>query len=508
MADIFDSTYKFLNKSVSYIFGRTDEGEDMPIQASEEGHLFVSIGEPLTALGRMNVSQDTVYIQATAVYNLLPANLRDFNALGGTATVEDRLFVVQTGTTQFGYGAIQSFRSLNFKVGQGGDTIFAAIFDSNTANSWSGVGLISISDELSFGYNGTAFGVWYRYGGASEVRTITVTVAAGGSTNLTLTLNDVIYTIPLTAGTTEHNAYQIETWLNANQTVWVADQIGSTVIIASQTDGEKNGTYSYSHATSTGTITRNTAGATKTSVHTPHTSFNKNTISWIDPSKFNVYRIVYDGDVKFYVSDRNTGEWIFCHIIKWANQSNRTLLDNPSLRCGLYVASVGSTTNIKLRSEYLFAAVQGLVYKTRNPRAVKNTQNVSTSFLNVLTIRNRRTYNSVYNQVEIQLLNLNISSEASQNVEIEMRANAVITGDTNFANAGTNLVTDVDISANPASGGTLLAAFTLASKGNQAINLEPLDIRVPPSLRITIAARIVSGAASNITATLTYYEDL
>lgn len=465
-----------------------------------------------TAFGELSVAQYTPFIQNTAVYGLIPANFREYTSSSGTTGIENRMFTVTTGTSVGGYGAIQSFRSLNYNAGQGGLARFTALFQNNVANSWSGVGLVNLSDELSFGYDGTTFGIWHRYEGVAECRTITVTGASGGSTDLTLTLNSVGYTIPLTSGTVEHNAYEIATWLNANQSVWVADQLDDTVIISAQSDGAKAGTYTFSHATATGSIAQNNAGVTKTSTHIPQTTWNQDTASWLDPTKGNVYQIDYQylgfGDIKFYVEDETTGYFKLVHILHIANKRTTPSLQNPSLRYGIYAVSLGSTTDLKVQSASVGLFVQGKIFKTRNPRAVKNTQSVSTSFTNVLTIRNRRTYNGFYNQIEIEPINLTVSSESSQNVEIEIRANATFSGETNFTNVGTNLVSDIDTTSNTTSNGRLLAAFTLGSKGSESINLRDLDISVPPSLSLTITARVTGGASSNVTAALTYYEDL
>jgi hypothetical protein len=174
----------------------------------------------------------------------------------------------------------------------------------------------------------------------------------------------------------------------------------------------------------------------------------------------------------------------------------------------MYSASVGTTTNVTVQCGSAALFVEGEVQKTRNPRAVKHTQSVSTSFINVLTLRNRRTYNYLYNQVEIEPLLLTISSESNQTCEIEIRTNAVFSGPTNFANAGTNLVGDVDTTNNGVSNGTLIAAFSVGAKGNATVNLKDLEIRIPPSLTLTVSAKLVSGAASNVTVTLNYYEDI
>jgi len=467
-----------------------------------------------TAFGELSVASSTAFIQNTGVYGLIPANFREYTSFSGTTGVTDRMFTVTTGTTIYGYGAIQSFRALNYNAGQGGLGRFTALFQNNVANSWTGVGLVNLSDELSFGYNGTTFGVWHRYGGKAEVRTIQVTGASGGSTDLTLTLNSVPYTIPLTSGTVDHNAYEIAEWLNdsANQTVWVADQLDDTVIISAQSDGAKSGTYTYSHATSTGTITQNTAGVTKTSDHVAQSSWNGDACSWLDPTKGNVFQIAYQylgfGDIKYYIEYPETGEFVLVHTIKYANAETIPSLNNPSLRFGIYAASVGSTTDLTVQCASVGLFVQGEIQKTRNPRAVKNTQSVTSSFTNVLALRNRRTYNSLYNQIEIEPINLTISSESSQNVEVEVRANPTFSGDTNFTNVGTNLVSDIDTTNNTTTNGRLLAAFTIGSKGSINVNLKELEIRIPPSLTLSITAKITSGASSNVTAALTYYEDL
>ena len=465
-----------------------------------------------TAFGELQTAGLTAFIQNTGVYGLIPSNFREYTSVSGTTGVEDRMFTVTTGTTLYGYGAIQSFRALNYNAGQGGLGRFTAVFQNNAANSWTGVGLVNLSDELSFGYNGTTFGIWHRYDGVAECRTITVTGASGGSTDLTLTLNTVDYTIPLTSGTVQHNAYEISTWLNANQSVWAADQVDDEVIIIAKSDGAKSGTYNYSHATSTGTIVQNTAGVTKTSDHIPQASWNQNTMSALDPTKGNVYQVAYQylgfGDIKFYVEDEDTGNFTLVHIIKYANNETTPSLRNPSLRFGIYAASVGSTTDLKVQCASVGLFVQGEIQKTRNPRAVKNTQSVTSSFTNVLTLRNRKTYNNLYNQVEAEPVNLTISSESTKNVEIEIRTNATFSGDTNFQSVGNKLVTDVDTTANTVTNGTLLAAFTLGANGNQTINLASFGIRIPPSLKFTISARVTSGATSSVTATLTYYEDL
>ena len=467
-----------------------------------------------TGFGEASIAENSPFVQAAPVYNFTPSNFRNFTATGGTAGVENKMFKVSTGTSAGGYGAVQSFRSINYKPGEGGMARFTGLFESNVATSWQGVGLISIGDEISFGYNGTSFGVWHRYGGLAEVRTITVTGAAGGGgENLTLTLNDTGYTIPLTSGTVEHNAYEIAEWLKNNQSVWEADQVDDTVIIMAASDGAKSGAYTFSSSTATGSIAQDTAGVTKTSDFVAQTSWNRNTMSSLDPTKGNVFQVQYQylgfGDIKYFVESPETGDFVLVHTIEYANNNTTPSLGNPSLKLGLYAVSLGSTTDLVVRSGSMAGFTQGKRVKTRNPRAYANTQTVSTSLTNILTVRNRYTYNGYVNQVEVEPLFLTIASESGKNVLVEVRASSDPAVEQNFTNVGTNLVTDVDTTAvTGITGGRLLTSFVVAGNSTVTVDLSKFEIRLPPSLYFVIQGSVTSGANSSVSAALTWYEDV
>lgn len=467
-----------------------------------------------TAFGEQAIAWNTPFIQAAPVYGLLPANFRAFTAETGSGSVEDKMFTTQTGTNSAGYGAIQSFRAINYKAGQGALARFTAMFESSGANSWQGVGMLNLSDEFSFGFNGTSFGIWHRYNGRAECRTIQLTAPASASTNLTLTLNSVAYTIPLTSGTVQHNAYEIEAWLQDNQSIWYAEQLDDTVIISANSDGAKSGTYSFSHASATGVITQQRAGVTKTSDFTAQASFNKANVSWLDPTKLNVYQIRYPylgaGNIHFDIMDEDTGDFIEVHQIMYTNSHTIPSTTNPSMHMGLYCVNFGNTSNLVVRTASMGGYTQGMEQRTRNPRSHVHTQeNVGTSFTNILTIRNRRTYNYFINQVEVEPFKMTVSNEGAKDLEIKIVGNPTFSGNTNFQSIGsTELVIDVDETANTVSGGRPLGAYTIAPGQSVIISLLEERIRIPPTLVFTIAARLTSGAAADVTAAITWYEDV
>lgn len=455
------------------------------------------------------------FIEGSASYNFIPTNFREFTSGTGSTGAENRLMKVSTGVGVGGYGAIQSFRALPHRVGKSASTRFSGYFASNVATSWQGMGLISIGEELSFGYNGTDFGVWHRYGGLAEVRTIDVTTASSGSADLTLTLNSVVYTIPLTSGTEAHNAYEISSWLNANQSVWGADNIDDTVIINALSDGVKSGTYSFSHASAAGTITQNTAGVTKTSTHVSQNSWNGRTFNGFDPSKGNLYQITYQnqgwGEVMYSIMNPNTGDYDVVHKLKYPNSTQTIGLPNAALRCGFYAVSLGSTTDLEVYVNSMGASIDGGLNRTRNPRAATSTASLTTTNETaVLSLRNRRTYNGYANQVEIDPLFISVDNETNRSATVRVRSTTDSGIEQDFTNVGVNLVSDTSVTSTTFTGGRLLAAKSLAPSGSTTINLLELGIAQPPELTliITIERSATGGSNTNFDTTITWYEDV
>lgn len=409
-------------------YGNDYQNEVISLLGAVDTSLAATSGSnATTSFGETAVAQNIPYVRAEPVYDLVPANFRTFTSGTGTSGVENQMFKVTTGTGVGGYGAVQSFRATNSKPGQTVVCRFHGYFENNVATSWQGMGMINIGDEVSFGYNGTSFGVWHRYGGVPEVRTITITGGAGGSETLSLTLNGTLYSIPITSGTAQHNAYEIADWLNSNQSVWHADQLDDTVILNSTSDSAKSGTYTYSSSGSgTGTITQTTAGVTKTSDFVAQSAWNGTSVTF-DPSKGNAYEITYQhgfGQIEYLILDPTTNVYIKVHTISIQNTGTTLAFNNPSLHVGCYCVSLGSTTDLAVYMASVVGFTQGTAaeVQTRNPRAYSNEQSVTTTYTSIVTIRNRRTYNGRINQVELQPLMVSVSNESTKNVQVELRS--------------------------------------------------------------------------------------
>ena len=455
------------------------------------------------------------FIQATPVNNFLPANFRAYTSLSGSATVNNNMFECKSGTTTFGYGAIQSFRSLNYKEGEKAISRFSARFpDGGIASAWQGVGMINLGDELSFGYNGVNFGCWHRHDGKPEVLTLTVTGAASGSEDATLTINGTAYTdVSLTSGSVQHNAYEITEYINDNISGFNADQIDDTVIITADSDGAK-GAFSFSSSTATATMVETTTGVTKTSDFAAQDDWNGIELDYtLDPTNMNLYEIAYEyaGNALFYILNPSTGQFDHVHTIRYSNANSTPLLSNPSLHTGLYVASIGSTTDITVQSASLSGFTQGVIKKTRNPRAFSNVKSVGTTMTNIFTIKNKRTVNGLINQQEIEPVQLTLFTESNKGATFEIYGNPTVDGEPNFQNVGSsNLVSLYDTAGTTltSSNGRLLATYVVPGNSSAIIDLTPLQIRIPPTLRLVIAAKVNSGNAADTGAAMVWYEDV
>lgn len=469
----------------------------------------------LTSFGENSVAVNYPFIQTAPVQNFLPANFREYNSNGGAGVVENREFKVNTGTGVGGYGAIQSFRSLNYKAGSGGLGRFTARFENGgVANSWQGVGFINLGDELSFGYNGENFGIWHRQYGEPHIAKLNIGTPAGGNENVTVNINSVEYVIPITSGTSQKNAHEIASYLSTGASAFSSWQNDNNVYISYLSDGAKTGTYSFSSAgAAVATWTTITTGVTKTSNFIPQQDWNIDTKTGLDPTKGNVYQINYQylgyGGIRFSVENPDTAQFEPVHLIKYANANTRPSLLNPSLHLGLYCVSLGSTEDISVYSASMSAFTQGEVVPTRNRRSKSVTKSLTSSLTNMLTIRNKVAVNGTSNQAEIEPVYLTFFTESNKGATVEIRTGATLGGTPNFQEVGNeNLISEYDTSGTTVSGGVVLDTFVFSANTSFPIDLSAYKIRVPPSLQITVAARVNSGAASDSAASLSWYEDV
>jgi hypothetical protein len=349
-----------------------------------------------SAFGDVITDSLTPVAQMSAVYGLTE-DVDTFTATGGTVDTTDGMFECKTGTSIGGYGVIRSHRSIVYREGQGLMGRFTAIFDGNAvANSLQGAGLFNLTDTCCFGYRGTNFGIIFDTYGNPEIRTLTITTSGNGT--LTLTLDGTAYNIPITTGTVQRNATEIEQWLNANQTVWNAEQDNDKVILQARDTSSRNGTYSVSGAGLAGTFSQQTAGNAKTESTVAQTSWDNNP-SWFDPDTPNVYMIKISylgfGPIKFFIMNSTTGEFELVHTIKFIGTATKPSLSKRSLKIGWFAASLGSTTALTVKGASAGVFIEGISKTIGENHSVAGTNaSVGSDFVSIASIRPKLTFNN------------------------------------------------------------------------------------------------------------------
>lgn len=494
----------------------------------------VEITAPLATFGEILITQSRPIVQYDALYGLrTKTDVETFidTTASGSATVATstygREFKVTTGTTSGGYGVIRSKSAVHYRAGQGNVYRFTGRFGTPVANSRMAVGAFNVGSELSFGYNGTTFGILYRTAGRVELRKLTITNPASGAETATITLNGVAFTVSLTAGTTSHNAYEIQ---QASITGWTHQANTATVLFNAQTVGSKAGTYSFSSTgTATGTFTQVAAGAAVIDTWIPQSSWNENKLLEdntggtgllnafvLDPSKGNVFQIQQQylgyGAIIFYVEHPSTGRFIKVHTLELANSLSGPSLDQPSLKLGLFAASLGSTTNIECYSASLAGFNQGEMVPFRNPQSYLNSKSsIGTTFTSIISFRLRNQFNGYINLLEAVLKNVTVSAEGTKPAEFMLLVNPTFSGTVpvwTYLDESHSIM-EYDTTATTVTVGSNTSRILTSSvpkSGPISLNLVDYDMILEPEDIITLACRATS-ATTDFTASMTWLED-
>ncbi len=459
----------------------------------------------------------TPITKLSAQYGILE-NVETFTATGGSVGTEDNMFKCTTGTSVGGYGVIRTVKPTVYREGQGLMARFTARFDSNAvANSLQFAGLFNVQDTVAFGYRGTTYGILFDNYGAQEQRSLQITGAGNGT--LTLTLNSVDYSIPITTGTVQHNAYEIEAWMEANQSVWNVEQIDDEVYFQSKNVGSLAGTYSVSGAGLTGAFTAITTGAAQTQSTIAQADWNGDSLpSTFDATKGNVYMIKVSylgfGPISFYVLDPTKRVFVLVHTIDYQNANTKPSISNIALKIGWTAASLGSTTDLSVYGASGATFIEGKSKLLKESHAASNENTaVGTAFEAVLTIKGIETFQSKAMLGRIALERVEVSTDSQKEVVFKLVKNATL-GETNYQFHEENESVVIYDSGNHAdslnAGGAGHAIFQsqIGSAGVTSISMQGLNIELHAKETLTVYAKVVSGADSNVTASLVWKEDI
>jgi hypothetical protein len=307
---------------------------------------------------------------------------------------------------------------------------------------------------------------------------------ATGVSNATITIEGVAVTVPLSnAGAINPsiNAWEIaaESYATINDVGWNAfAESNKAVFIRKKTGPISSSTFTFSHATATGTFAQTVAGENATILKIGQSEFNFDKLDGtgpsgmiFDPTKGNVFQIDFQylgfGKIDFSI-EAEDGQFITFHEIKYNNKNIVPSLSNPSVSwvMNAYNHSGGSSNSVFIKSASAALYTQGeRVYPAISYAKVSSKSNLNAARVPVLSIRHSQLYNGRLFLGETILKSISLGINASKPVNVELVINGTLNNTANFTPIGGDSVMLVDTSATSISGGYTYDAFTLSKDG-------------------------------------------
>lgn len=468
---------------------------------------------PLTAFGELSVAELNPVAQVTAQYGLR-SDVLTVN-LGGTTTSTDSKFVASTGTGINNVSAIVSTKQATYRAGQGLNARFTALFTKGKANSLQQAGFITSESSFAFGFNGVDFGILHSRDGAQEQQVLTITTPASGAENATITIDDVVHIVPLTAGTAEFNAYQIAVELESQSSSYDFSSVDNTVQCLARLPDFGGGAFTFSSATAIAAFSQVEAGLLPIETWVNKADWNVNPTIDIDPTLGNVYQIQLQylgfGGIRFYIENPQTALYELVHIIRYANTSLVPSVVNPIFRVGWACRNTGNNTDIVVQGASGGLFIEGIKFFDGSHSASAITQPaIGTTLTSLFCIKNRLTFNGLSNRAEILFKAMNISTDTTKTGEFQLILNPVVlTGDSlNFSLIDSTCLAEIATDTATIVGGLEIGAANIRNLTPFKIDIQDIIPSLLPGDILCVAARVSSGAASEMATALSWVDDL
>lgn len=226
----------------------------------------------------------------------------------------------------------------------------------------------------------------------------------------------------------------------------------------------------------------------------------------IDFTKLNIFYIQFQylggGAIKLYV-EGPTGEVIEVHKILYANLNTEPSVFNPNFHYHMWVDNKATTSNLIIKSSsygYFTEGKTSLIelHQPQQSSGLKQKTTVTTEVA-ILTIRNKTSYASKSNFIEILLENISgsIEANAANNLgKIRLIKNTTLGGTPSYSDINaSNSVVDIDVAGTTITGGVELLSFPLAGKNDKVnTNILPYRFIIGDGETITIAGTSVAEA--------------
>lgn len=454
-----------------------------------------------TAYTDLSTSERTPIVQASAQYGLL-SNV--FATLGpsGSAFEAESEFLTTSGTDPNGFGAISTADRLTFRPGEGEIAIFAARFGAGLAGSEQLAGIVNPTDGFGFGYNGAVFSVLWRSNGVLEIQTLTITTPAAGAENATINIDGAPFTVPLTAGTVQHNANEIAISLTSQVSLWDFTANDDQVVAVSTLAIVITGSFTFSSATAIAAFVQNAAGVLPNDEWFAETDWNESQPAF-NKALLNNYKIQFGaGSVKFFIANDDVHALELVHVIDFNNFSPVPFVNNPTFGFTWYALNRGGTTSVITAGAFCGLFTEGKDVILTGASSNQNTiLGVTTTPTPLMTLRNRLVINDTTNLAGLVVTGISVTSDSTKPIIATLIRNAVLTDPVfEYQNEPTS-ISEVDKVATAATG------QGISLTGLNTVNFDILSINLRRGETLTILGSIISGAPSDFTVTPAWNED-
>jgi len=271
--------------------------------------------------------------------------------------------------------------------------------------------------------------------------------------------------------------------------------------------------FAFSSATAVASWVQLLAGAELDIVSIVQNDWNLNTMSDLDPSKGNVFQIQMQylgfGALTFSIEDSASGILTPVHRIAYANDNTLPSVFNPTFRLGWASRNIGNTTPVVVRGASAAGFVEGAHELTERSRAILNTNPVTTTQSNILTVRNRLVFGLRRNRVEAKGLLLTLATDANKPVVVGLHRGAVFGGELKYEYLNKEQsVLECAKDSVTTTNGEFIGAFVVTDGASVTVDLSAIDFVLLSDEVVTIDAYVTAGAGGDLTASLTMKEDL
>lgn len=237
----------------------------------------------------------------------------------------------------------------------------------------------------------------------------------------------------------------------------------------------------------------------------------------------NVMQIRYPflgyGAITYWVQNPATGLWILCHTIQYPNTSASTQVSNASFPFYAQVVNSGSTTNLIMYVGSVGVFVTGEKDYLRAQWGIDRLRTGVSTEINLLTLKNATTYNTVTNTGLLRLRGISIASDGGNGSGIlRLKRNVTLggvpsyttingtTADNGVTITSGNSTASYDIAGTTITGGIIFFNVAFARNSGYYIDMTPYNFTINPGDTLTFSGQ--SQAAADMQFAVNWNEDV